>query len=398
MSIRRSSSIAVNRENPRLSSSFLANKSHTQENESFCHDKLESIHYESQEIQAQVESLISKMKNDINLQNTFRTEPGFVKVKREDYASYYNQLKDVYKGIRKLSHNWDGLFEDYSTKHAQSLAKKNKEVETLNNHYKYKLKALEFEKKSAMEAQKNDLLRREQDLSDAIYNFMNSLKSAKKTWNNNLNDLHFCVQEQNHSITYLSEHKAAKLKAFSNEIDSLFTDMSPHKGLATLSNRHGGSRKYEETSQKPFNDVINLSPINPKLPKIANMNNVNDSKEEESHIILPSTKREQEAGVENSINILELFAHQKNNGDQTMQNNSKLSPNRSGWDSKLEDEDSMEQPEVEKIEKALELLLQNGLLEPQAVNNFTNLAKATSDSALDQDIQMNVILLLREIY
>jgi len=71
MSIRRSSSIAVNRENPRLSSSFLANKSHTQENESFCHDKLESIHFESQEIQAQVENLISKMKNDINLQVTF---------------------------------------------------------------------------------------------------------------------------------------------------------------------------------------------------------------------------------------------------------------------------------------------------------------------------------------
>ncbi len=68
MSIRRSSSIAVNRENPRLSSSFMANKSHTQENESFCHDKLESIHFESQELQAQVESLISKMKNDINLQ------------------------------------------------------------------------------------------------------------------------------------------------------------------------------------------------------------------------------------------------------------------------------------------------------------------------------------------
>jgi len=112
--------------------------------------------------------------------------------------------------------------------------------------------------------------------------------------------------------------------------------------------------------------VINLSPINPKLPKIANMNQLNSSKEEESHIILPSTKREQEAGVENSINILELFAHQKNNGDQTMQNNSKLSPNRSGWDSKLEDEESMEQPEVEKIEKALELLLQNGLLEPEA--------------------------------
>ena len=284
-------------------------------------------------------------------------------MKREDYAAYYNQLKDVYKGIRKLSHNWDSLFEDYSAKHSQSLAKKNKEVETLNNHYKYKLKALEFEKKSALEAQKNDLLRREQDLSDAIYNFVNSLKSAKKTWNNNLNDLHFCVQEQNHSITYLSEHKAAKLKAFSNEIDSLFTEMSPHKGLATLSGRHGPGRKYEETSQKPFNDVINLSPINPKLPKIANLNQLNSSKEEESHMILPSSKREQEPGAENSINILELFAHQKNNlGD--LQNNSKLSPNRSGWDSKLEDEESMEQPEVDKIEKALELLLQNNLLEP----------------------------------
>jgi len=279
-------------------------------------------------------------------------------VKREDYASYYNQLKDVYKGVRKLSHNWDSLFEDYSTKHSQSLAKKNKEVETLNNHYKYKLKALEFEKKSAMEAQKNDLLRREQDLSDAIYNFLNSLKTAKKTWNNNLNDLHFCVQEQNHSITYLSEHKAAKLKAFSNEIDSLFTEMTPHKGLATISTRHG-----RQTNQKPFTDVINLSPIN----QMTNMNQLNSCSKEESHIVLPSTQREREQeqdqdqdhGVENSIDILELFAHQKNHGEQ-----SKLSPNRSGWDSKLEDQESMEQPEADKIERALELLLQQGMLEP----------------------------------
>ena len=66
--MRRSTSIAVDKENPRLTSSFFMNKSHTQDTDSFCFDKLESMHFESQEVQTQIEGLISKMKNDVNLQ------------------------------------------------------------------------------------------------------------------------------------------------------------------------------------------------------------------------------------------------------------------------------------------------------------------------------------------
>lgn len=69
--MRRSSSINVPRDNPRLATSFLANQSHTQETESFCYDKLESAHFEAQEIHTQLESLIIKMKNDANVQVTW---------------------------------------------------------------------------------------------------------------------------------------------------------------------------------------------------------------------------------------------------------------------------------------------------------------------------------------
>jgi len=69
--MRRSSSIATNKENPRFTSSFVINKSQSQEADSFCYDKLESVHFESQEIQAQLESLISKMKNDGSVKDSF---------------------------------------------------------------------------------------------------------------------------------------------------------------------------------------------------------------------------------------------------------------------------------------------------------------------------------------
>jgi len=380
--MRRSSSIVTSKENPRFTSSFVINKSQSQETDSFCYDKLESVHFESQELQAQIESLISKMKNDGSVQNTYKTEQGFIKVKKDDFVFYYTQLKDIYKAVRKLFNHWDGLFDDFSTKHNQTLAKKSKEVESLNNHYKYKLKALEFEKKSALEAQKSDLLRREQEVLDAVNNFLNSLKATKKTWNNNLTELQFCVQEQAQNLNYLSQLKNSKLKAFSNEIDSIFTDLSPIKGMGPIST---------ERNRQPFTDLINnLSPINKGIPKIG-MQLLNKSKDDSQ---IQSSKRGKDMVGETTADAIdELFAFNKNNGIGNMQENSRLSPpprEKSGWDTNLEDEESMESPNIDQIEKALELLFQNGLLDQQAVNVFDEIMQKTNESGLDREIQMNL--------
>ena len=234
---------------------------------------------------------------------------------------YYNQLKDIYKSTKKIGNNWDGLFEEFSTKHSQSIAKKNKEMESLTKHYKYKIKALEFEKKSALEALKNDLLKREQEVLDSVNTFINSLKSTKKFWSNNLTELYFCVQEQSQSISYISNHKVAKLKAFSDEIDSIFGDTSPQKkGLGNTLNMREGmsserSRKCMETSKQPFSDLLNmLSPINQELPNIG-LKLLNKSSEDSN---VKSAKPERDShAIETSNNSYDdLFpvnkAHGKN--------------------------------------------------------------------------------------
>lgn len=257
--------------------------------------------------------------------------------------------------------------------HSHSIAKRNKEVESLSKHYKYKLKALEFEKKSALEVQKNDLLRREQEVLDSVNSFLNSLKSTKKFWDNGINELQFFVKEHAQSLDYIASHKAAKLKAFGEEIDSMFNDMGQHKGFGTPSNNvdilsTDRNREYVDTSKQPFNELINnLSPINQELSKISGMRLLNKSKEDMEAL---STKRGKDQAIETSNNSYEeLFAFNNNkghNGGGQMQEQS-IEREEGGWDPNLEDEDSTEVMEMDRIEKALELLFQNGLLDQVSV-------------------------------
>lgn len=248
--------------------------------------------------------------------------------------------------------------------HSHSIAKSNKEVESLSKNYKYKLKSLEFEKKSTLEVQKNDLLRREQDVLDSVNRFINSLKGTKKLCDNGVNELQFFVNEQTQSLDYLNRNKATKLKAFSEEIDAIFNDMNSSKSFGTPSNNVDvlsteRNREYVDTPKQPFNGLINnLSPINQAMRLL------NKSKEDMEAL---STKRGKDHGNETSNNSYEeLFAFNKgNNGGGQVQEHSDRGDG--GWDENLEDEDSTEGMETDKIEKALELLFQNGLLEQVSV-------------------------------
>lgn len=260
-------------------------------------------------------------------------------------------------------------------------------MESLVKHFRYKLKALEFEKKSALEEQKNDLLRREQEVLDTVNSFINSLKGTKKSWENNLNELHFCVQEHAQTIDYLVSHKSARLDAFSSEIDSLFADAPPlSQRTGTLNSHRTGiverQKEYPNRTKQPLNDLINiLSPITQEI-QIPKMDIPLSDKSKEDPNSLTS-KRGKDLST-NSIDELFMF-NKGDHGQSAMQENSRFSGGKEegGWDSNLDDEDEeSEKVDVEQIEKALELLFQNGMLD--SVSFIFGLFKINLEEARNQ--------------
>jgi hypothetical protein len=285
-------------------------------------------------------------------------------MKKDDFVSYYNNLKEIYKSFKKLAISWDSLYEDISNKHTQVLARKNKEIETLNKQYTYSMKVMELEKKSALENQRNEFFKREQELLDSVNNFTNMIKGTKKSWEDNMTELDLLLQEQKQNINYFANHKTQKIHALEEEIERILSQFSPTKMPGNTSRDQlssARSRINPEKINKHFENFASiLSPI--EHPK----GHLRQPSKEEMEALSRRSKLDPVA--DNSYEELLLLSKSPNDPppEENYPDNSRISmvKNEGGWDSQLEDDESSENSEVDKVEKALALLYRNGMLEP----------------------------------
>jgi hypothetical protein len=269
-------------------------------------------------------------------------------------------LRETYKQLKKLTTSWDALFEDSAAAHSRIISKKNNEIESLKKQYKYNLQLLEFEKRSTLETQKNEHLRREQDVLDSITGLTNAFKYSKKYWDENLTELEVLIKEQHQTREYKNKNKIKQLEEIDNELNRILKEISPTKNENVKIENH-------DKIQTPFADFSNIiSPIS----KNANFHFPFKLKDEPG---IPLSKRSKENLPDSSNDCYEdfMFSGRIKNSmiaqSRIEQDETRLSGKKQlkdGWDPNLEDENQSEESEIDKIEKALSLLYDNGLLDP----------------------------------
>lgn len=294
-----------------------------------------------------------------------KPENKFIKIKKEDFLSYYTNLRETYKQLKKLVSNWDALFEDSNTNYSRMLSKKNNEIDSLKKQYNYNLQLLEFERKSTLETQKNEYYRREQEVLDSINCLTNTFKFSKKYWDENLTEIEVLIKEQNETKAFRNKNKRKQLDEINESLSKILVQISPSKiDNAKLPN--------PEKIQTPFADVSNIiSPIS----KNANFHfpfKLNDPG-------VPLSKRSKENAPDSSNDCYEdfIFSGRVKNSmiaqSRIEQDDSKTSRRnrpKDGWDPDLEDDPQSEDSDVDKIEKAISLLYDNGLLDPVKIQLY----------------------------
>ncbi len=289
-----------------------------------------------------------------------KNENKVIKIKKDDFLNYYSHLRETYKQLKKLITSWDALFEDSMTTHSRIVTKKNNEIDTLKKQYKYNLQLLEFEKRSSLETQKNDHLRKEQEVLDSISGLANAFKYSKKYWDENLTELEVLIKEQNQTQEYRKKNKTIQLNEIGSELNKILKEISPSKDENYKIENH-------EKIQSPFADFSNIiSPIS----KNENFHFPFKLKDESG---IPLSKRSKENLPDSSNEGYEDFMFSGRIKNSMMgpsgieQDETKLSVKKKvkdGWDPNLEDDNQSEESEIDKVEKALSLLHENGLLDP----------------------------------
>jgi hypothetical protein len=264
----------------------------------------------------------------------------------------------MYKHIKKLASGWDALFEDSASNHSRIISKKNNEIESIKKQYKYNLQLLEFERRSILENQKNEHFKREQEVLDSINGLTNAFKFSKKHWDENLTEIEVLIREQHETRDFRTKNKSKQINEINSEINKILAEISPSKIENTKA-------QPQEKIQSPFADFSNIiSPIS------KNANFHFPFKMNEPGI--PLSKRSKENAPDSSNDCYEdfIFSGRVKNSmiaqSGIEQDDSKLSRRnrpKDGWDPNLEDDQS-EESESDKIEKALSLLYDNGLLDP----------------------------------
>ena len=235
-----------------------------------------------------------------------------------------------------------------------------------------------------MESQKVELNRKEQEVLDTVTTLTHSLQHTKKNWEENITELAILLQEQKQTMKFFSKNKDQRIVALEEEIDKLFGNTEHSISRPPLSSARGNLST--DRNRLPMPNMMNKLPE--FLSPIEHCKNVCDKSKEE-----PLTKRSNlpDNSVEDLAILDQMTPNQMDNMEPAVDGSRLSIPKNHGeWDPALDDTDDGENIEVDRIEKALELLNYYGLLDSDHLEAYRQLILNTSDRSIERDVQMNV--------
>ena len=319
----------------------------------------------------------------------------------------YDSLRETLRRFQSLTTGWDQLFQQLIDQKSNLKARTEKEVSSIKKMYQYQLKRAEYQQKTLLQEYNQDFTKKEQEVYDAMDSFSNGLSAYSRTWGVNIKDLEFLKEQAEHTRSTLIDHQNATVESMEERVAQIFDglEISGTKSSERVEMRriqaleHNRELARAAAGNPPLSgrnmpDIPKtISPIH-KLINSALRHRNSQHKTHRDELECPKSSRDdphaplskrtassKENFDETSVNTtkfceeLKLINQANNNGGE-IQDNSRISlvKHEDAWDSTLENDESSDN--MSEINKALEVLSRNRVLEPVAL---LHLASANSN-------------------